>query len=92
MWVVPVGTKVKELAEEGINFLLGEEMQTAFTKKGSVTSHIQVAKKVAAEEPFWGSIYQANEAHGIHYYPYEAYFKKWDEIVAVWDKEILRKA
>lgn len=92
MWVVPTGTKVKELAEEAMDFLLGEEMQLAFTRRGSVTSHRKVAAKVAAEDPFWAGIYQANETNGIHYYPYDSYFKDWDHLVEVWDKEILRKA
>jgi hypothetical protein len=29
---------------------------------------------------------------GVRYYPYDAYFKDWDGIVAAWDHEILRKA
>jgi putative spermidine/putrescine transport system substrate-binding protein len=94
MWVIPTGTKQKELAEEAINFLMGEEMQTAFAQTGSMTSSLPVAQKVAAENPFWKKIYPSTEAQlkQINYYPYEAYFKDWDNIAATWDQEILRKA
>ena len=93
MWVVPTGTKVKPLAEDAIDYLLGEEMQEAFAKNGSTSAVLSVAKKMAAADPVWGAIYPSTEAQmaSVQYYPYEAYFKDWDGIVATWDKEILRK-
>lgn len=94
MWVVPTGTKQKALAEEAINYLMGEEMQTAFAQTGSMTSSLPVAQKVAETDAFWKQIYPATAAQleQVKYYPYDAYFKDWDNIVATWDKEILRKA
>ncbi len=93
MWVVPEATKQKELAEEAINFLMGEEMQSAFAQNGSMTSALSVAQKIAGQDSFWKQIYPSTEAQleKIAYYPYDAYFKDWDNIVATWDKEILRK-
>lgn len=93
MWVIPEGTKQKELAEEAINYLMGEEMQTAFAQTGSMTSSLSVAQKVAEQDSFWKQIYPFTEAQleKVNYYPYDAYFKDWDNIVATWDKEILRK-
>jgi len=93
MWVIPEGTKQKELAEEAINYLMGEEMQTAFAQTGSMTSTLSVAQKVAEQDSFWKQIYPSTEAQleKVNYYPYNAYFKDWDNIVATWDKEILRK-
>lgn len=94
MWVVPEGTKQKELAEEAINFLMGDEMQMAFARNGSMTSALPVAEKMAAQDSFWKQIYPSTEAQleKVAYYPYDAYFKDWDNVVATWDKEILRKA
>lgn len=94
MWVIPEGTKQKELAEEAINYLMGEEMQTAFAQTGSMTSSLSVAKKIAQQDNFWKQVYPATQAQleKVNYYPYDAYFKDWDDIVATWDKEILRKA
>lgn len=94
MWVIPSGTKRKELAEAAIDFLIGEEMQTAFAENGSMTSILPVAQKVAQQDAFWKQIYPSTEAQlkSVNYYPYDAYFKDWDGIVSAWDKEILRKA
>ena len=94
MWVIPTGTKRKELAEEAINFLIGDEMQTAFAEGGSMTSVLPVAQKVAQKDAFWKQIYPSTEAQlkKLNYYPYDAYFKDWDGVVSAWDKEILRKA
>ena len=93
MWVIPAGTKEKELAEAALNYLIGEEMQEALARNGNNTPILSVAQKVAASDPAWGSLYPstADKFRNIHYYPYDAYFKDWDNIVAVWDREILRK-
>lgn len=94
MWVIPEGTKVKALAEEAINVLLSEEVQTDFARNGSATAVLSIAKKVAEEDAFWKQIYPSTEEQikAIRYYPYDAYFKDWDNIVATWDQEVLRKA
>ncbi len=94
MWLIPTGTKHKELAEEAMNFLIGEQMQTEFAKNGSMTAVLSVAQQVAAKDSFWKQIYPSTEAQlkQIRYYPYEAYFKHWNDIVSAWDQEILRKA
>ncbi|HEX2570646.1 MAG TPA: extracellular solute-binding protein [Polyangia bacterium] len=94
MWVIPAGTQEKALAEEAIDFLFSEEVQLDFARGGSMTPILSVAEKRAAEDPFWKQIYPSTEAEmrGVRYYPYDAYFKDWDGIVAAWDHEILRKA
>lgn len=94
MWVIPSGTREKELAEEAINFLLSEQIQLAFAQNGSATPVLSVAQKVAQQDPFWKQIYPATaeQLKNVRYYPYDVYFKDWDHIVEVWDKEILRKA
>jgi putative spermidine/putrescine transport system substrate-binding protein len=92
MWVIPAGAR-KELAEEAINFLLSEEIQEAFVKNGSGTPVLSVAQKAAAADPLWGQIFPSTEEalKNVQYYPYNVYFKDWDNIVATWDREILRK-
>jgi len=94
MWVVPTGTKEKELAETAIDDLLSDEMQEAFARNGSATAVLSVARKMAAADPLWGAIYPSTEEglKSIQYYPYDAYFKDWDAIVAEWDREVLRKS
>jgi putative spermidine/putrescine transport system substrate-binding protein len=92
MWVIPAGAR-KELAEEAINLILSEEMQEALAMNGSATPMLSVAQKAAASDPLWGQIYPSTEEalKNVKYYPYDVYFKDWDNIVATWDKEILRK-
>ena len=57
------------------------------------TSLLSVAKEAAAADPFWKQIYPASEDQlkTLQYYPYDAYFKDWDHIVEVWDRQVLRK-
>ncbi len=93
MWVIPEGTKVKALAEEAINVLLSEEVQLDYTRNGSMTSVLSVAKKRAEEDTLWKQLFPSTEEQlkANQYYPYEAYFKDWDNIVTTWDQEVLRK-
>jgi putative spermidine/putrescine transport system substrate-binding protein len=92
MWVIPTGTQQKALAEDAIDYLFSEEMQLAFARNGSATPVLSVAQTMAAQDPFWKAIYPSTESQlrSVQYYPYDAYFKDWDGIVATWDKEILR--
>lgn len=94
MWVVPTGTQQKELAELAIDYLLSDEMQTAFARNGGTTASLGVAREMAAADPTWGSIYPSTEQAlaAIRYYPYDAYFAAWDDIVAFWDEHVLRKS
>jgi putative spermidine/putrescine transport system substrate-binding protein len=94
MWVIPEGTKRKALAEEAMNVLLSEEVQTGFARNGSMTANLSIGRKMAEEDSFWKQIYPSTEEQlkAIQYYPYETYFKDWDNIVATWDQEVLRKA
>ncbi len=50
--------------------------------------------KVAASDKLWAAInpHKPSDFDNVGYYPYDAYFKQWDHIVDVWDKEVLRKS
>jgi len=93
MWVVPAGTRERELAHAALNQLIGAEMQEALAKNGNNTAVPAVAAKIAASDPAWGSLYPSTPERiaNIRYYPYDAYFKDWDNLVATWDREVLRK-
>ncbi len=94
MWVVAAGTKVPDLAQEAINMLLSDDVQTGFAGAGSATAVPAVAAKTAAQDQFWGQIYPstAEGLAAVQYYPYETYMSHWDDLVKVWDREILRKS
>ncbi|MGE3805546.1 MAG: PotD/PotF family extracellular solute-binding protein [Gemmataceae bacterium] len=93
MWVIPAGTRHKELAEEAINELFSPEVQREFCRNGCMTSQVEVAAEIAAADPLWKQFYPSTEEQlrSLRYYPYDAYFRAWDEIVKTWDQEILRK-
>ncbi len=94
MWVVATGTKVPDLAQEAINMLLSDEVQTGFAAAGGATAIPAVAAKMAQQDKFWGQIYPstAEDLAAVQYYPYDTYMSHWDDLVKVWDREILRKS
>jgi spermidine/putrescine-binding protein len=94
MWVIPEGTPNKELAETAINLIFSESMQLAFARTGSATALPSVAKTMAAEDPYWKQIYPSTKEQlaTLRYYPYDAYFRDWDGIGRIWDREVLRKS
>ena len=94
MYVIPVGSKVVDLAHEAINELMSEKVQVAFGRMGLNVMLPSVAKQIAAEDKIWASIFPHTDAHfaGAQYYPYDAYMDHWDDIVKMWDREVLRKS
>jgi spermidine/putrescine-binding protein len=94
MWVIPADTPNAALAEAAIDFLLRKDVQVAIARRGAGTSHVEAAREVAAENPIWARTYPSTDEQfsKLKYFPYEAYFKDWDRIKNVWEKEILRKA
>lgn len=95
LWLVSKDTKKKELAEAAINVFCSAEFQKIYAADGGFPTAIpSVAMQVAAADPIWAQINPHKPEHfkNVGYYPYDAYFKKWDHIVEVWDKRILRKA
>ena len=94
MWVIPKGSPKKELAEAAINLIFSAEMQLEFARNGSATGIVSVAEKMAAEDKFWKQIYPSTKEQlaTVRYYPYDAYFRAWDRVGGIWDREVLRKA
>jgi putative spermidine/putrescine transport system substrate-binding protein len=93
MWVIPEGTKRRELAHRALNLIFSEELQYAFARRGSASAVPAVAERKAAEDSFWKSIYPytPEQLAAIRYYPYDVYASHWTDIASFWDREILRK-
>lgn len=93
LWLISKDTKKKELAEAAINIFCSEDFQLAYTTGGFPTAAPAVAEQAAKKDPVWALINPHTKVHfkNVGYYPYDAYFKAWDHIVSVWDKEVLRK-
>jgi spermidine/putrescine-binding protein len=91
-WAIPAGSTKVELAEKAIDLIFSAEMQYEFAKRGSATAVLSAARRVAAEDPLWASLYPHSEEQfrGLCYYPYDAYFEHWDEIDKFWTREVLR--
>lgn len=94
MWVVPADTPNAALAEEAIDFLLSQGVQSAVARAGMGTSHAAAAREVAAADPLWAKTYPHTDAdfQRMRYFPYEAYFRDWDGITKAWENEVLRSA
>lgn len=93
IWVIPEKTPNPELAEAAIDFLLRKEVQAAMARRGAGVSHVEAAKEVAAEDPNWAKTYPHTDEQfaAMKYFPYEAYFKDWDGVARVWEREVLRQ-
>jgi len=94
LWLIAKDTKKKALAEVAMNLFCSEAFQEIYAVDGGFPTAIpSVAAKVAAKDKLWASInpHTTSDFNNVGYYPYDAYFKDWDKIVNVWDKEILRK-
>ena len=95
LWLISKDTKKKELAEAAIDIFCSEAFQEIYASDGGFPTAIPaVAKKVAAKDELWAAINPHTDEHfkNVGYYPYDPYFEKWDHIVEVWDKEVLRKS
>jgi hypothetical protein len=92
-WCVPAGARNQDLAERAIDAIFSDEMQLGFARNGSATAVPAVAKRMAAEDPFWKQLYPhtADEFRGLRYYPYDVYAEHWDRLADAWDRTVLRK-
>ncbi len=94
-WLVTKDTKKKEIAEAAIDYFCTEAFQTAYARNaGFVTPIRSVAEAIAKEDALYGEINPTTpeEFKALKYFPYDAYFAAWDQIVEYWDREVLRSS
>lgn len=93
-WAIPAGTPNTDLAERALDAIFSPEMQLGFTRHGSATANLEVARQRAAENPLWKQIYPHTEEQlqAIRYYPYDTYFRNWNDLSSIWQREILTRA
>ncbi|OWK46729.1 ABC transporter, periplasmic spermidine putrescine-binding protein PotD [Fimbriiglobus ruber] len=94
MWVIPADSPNAALAEAAIDFLMSKDVQAAMASRGAGTAHMAAAKEVAAEDPIWAKTYPSTDEQfrSLRYFPYEAYFKDYDGIAKIWEREVLRQS
>lgn len=91
IWLVPRGTRHRELAHEFINQFAGVEFQREYAASGFPTAIPVIAAAQAARDSLWARInpYTDSDFANLHYYPYDAYLKHWDDMTEKWNREVL---
>jgi spermidine/putrescine-binding protein len=91
IWLVPRGTRYRELAHEFINQFASPEFQREYAAAGFPTPNPQVAAEQAARDPMWARVNPHTDAdfRKLNYYPYDAYLRHWDDMTSRWNREVL---
>lgn len=91
IWLVPRGTRYRELAHEFINQFASVAFQREYAAAGFPSPIPEVAAERAEADPLWARVNPHTEADfaGLHYYPYDAYLRHWDDMTARWNQQVL---
>ena len=91
-WAIPAGTPRQALAEAALNLLFTQDVQYEFAKRGMATARLDVATRLAAEDPLWKTFYPHTEdqLRTLKYYPYDVYSEHWNDIADRWERTVLR--
>lgn len=90
---VPRTVRNPALSEAALNHFCSEDFQRASAETGELPANIpSVAQAQAQRDKIWAVAYPHTPAQfeSLQYYPYAAYFKHFDKIKNVWDREIIR--
>jgi len=95
MWVMPKGSKNKDVAEAALNHITGSTFQwNLAAKSGELATHLpEASEQIGQQDKLWGRVYPSSAADwaGMQYYPYELYDKHDKKISDFWNREVLRK-
>ena len=91
IWLVPKGTRYPELAHEFINQFAGLEFQRDYAAAGFPSPIPEVARRQAASDPLWARVnpHTEEDFRRLHYYPYDAYVRHWNDMTERWNQQIL---
>lgn len=91
IWLVPRGTRYRELAHEFINQFASVEFQREYAAAGFPSPIPEVAAEQARRDPLWARVNPHTEAdfERLHYYPYDSYLRHWDDMTGRWNQEVL---
>ena len=91
IWLVPKGTRYRELAHEFLNQFASVEFQREYAAAGFPSPIPEVAAAQAARDPLWARVNPHTEADfsTLHYYPYDSYLRHWDDMTTRWNQEVL---
>ena len=91
IWLVPRGTRHRELAHEFINQFASVEFQREYAAAGFPSAIPGVAQDVAAGDALWARVnpHTAADFDRLRYYPYDTYLRHWDDMTARWNRQVL---
>ena len=91
IWLIPKGTRYKELAHEFINQFASVEFQRAYAAAGFPTPAPGAARRQAEADPLWARLHPhtPQDFDQLEYYPYDAYAAHWADMTERWNREIL---
>jgi hypothetical protein len=91
IWLVPRGTRYRELAHEFINQFASVEFQREYAAAGFPSPIPEVAAAQASRDALWARVnpHTEDDFARLHYYPYDTYLRHWDDMTARWNQEVL---
>jgi spermidine/putrescine-binding protein len=91
IWLIPRGTRHRELAHEFINQFASVEFQREYAAAGFPSPVPEVAAAQARSDPAWARVnpHTDDDFRNLHYYPYDTYLRHWEEMTSRWSQEVL---
>jgi spermidine/putrescine-binding protein len=91
IWLVPRGTRYRELAHEFINHFASPEFQREYAAAGFPSPIPAVAAEQAKRDSLWARVNPHTETDfsRLQYYPYDTYLRHWDDMTTRWSQEVL---
>jgi spermidine/putrescine-binding protein len=91
IWLVPRGTRYRELAHEFINQFASVEFQREYAAAGFPTPIPQLAREQARRDALWARVnpHQEEDFARLEYYPYDTYLRHWDDMTSRWNQQVL---
>jgi putative spermidine/putrescine transport system substrate-binding protein len=91
IWLVPRGTRHRELAHEFLNQFASVEFQREYAAAGFPSPIPEVAAAQAARDAFWARVnpHTNDDFAQLHYYPYDTYLRHWEDMTEKWNQQVL---
>ncbi len=91
IWLVPRGTRYRELAHEFLNQFASVEFQREYAAAGFPSPIPEVAAARAAADPLWARLnpHTGEDFSRLAYYPYDAYLRHWGDMTEKWNQQVL---
>lgn len=91
IWLIPRGTRYPELAHEFLNQFASVEFQREYAAAGFPSPIPAVAQAQASRDALWARVnpHTDDDFARLHYYPYDAYLRHWDDMTSRWNREVL---